>query len=153
MVVSDRLTFLAKYREFHNLAASGDYKTASALLHSLLWSRLAPKYFWVTLLTDSLPFLAENNSSSAQEETTKGVFFDSEQTYELMACLYELQDLKQELPQKQKLILEQHGTELRQKLASNLAVALMQENDCSNPKNNNKISTNQLSATVSAMSF
>ena len=35
----------------------GEYIGAADLLHSLLWSRLAPKYFWVTLLIDSIPFL------------------------------------------------------------------------------------------------
>lgn len=57
MILSDRLTFLAKYREFHKLCQQGDFPGAANLLHSLLWSRLAPKYFWVTLLLDALPFL------------------------------------------------------------------------------------------------
>lgn len=123
MVVSDRLTFLAKYREFHGLASSGDFATAAILLHSLLWSRLAPKYFWVTLLIDTLPFLAE----SIAGENTK-LFFSSEQTYELMHCLHELK-AEHDLPAKQKTILEEHETELRRKFACNLAVALMFEND------------------------
>jgi nuclear pore complex protein Nup85 len=37
MVVSDRLTFLAKYREFHRLCQATDFKAAATLLHSLLW--------------------------------------------------------------------------------------------------------------------
>ena len=57
IVVSDRLTFLGKYREFIRLREEADYQAAASLLHSLLWSRLAPKYFWVTLLIDSIPFL------------------------------------------------------------------------------------------------
>ena len=56
-MVSDRLTFLGKYREFIRLREEADYQAAASLLHSLLWSRLAPKYFWVTLLIDSIPFL------------------------------------------------------------------------------------------------
>lgn len=76
MVVSDRLTFLAKYREFHKLCQNSDFPTAATLLHSLLWSRLAPKYFWVTLLIDALPFL-----------NTGDLFFTSDQNYELMHCL------------------------------------------------------------------
>merc|ERR1711893_162331 len=59
MVVSERLTFLAKYREFHRLQSQYEFKAAACLLHSLLWSRLAPKYFWVTLLIDTMPFLAD----------------------------------------------------------------------------------------------
>lgn len=127
MVVSDRLTFLAKYREFHGLAASGEYKVASALLHSLLWSRLAPKYFWVTLLVDTLPFLANNVSESIN--ASSGCFFSSEQSYDLMHCLHELES--EELPAKQSAILKERGTELKRKLAINLSAALMQENDAS----------------------
>merc|ERR1719414_1582951 len=113
MVVSDRLTFLAKYREFHGLASSGDYKPASALLHSLLWSRLAPKYFWVTLLVDTLPFLDTGSDGLSEEmysmevendESKDKVFFSSSQTYELMHCLQQL-CLETELPIKQKLLL------------------------------------------------
>jgi hypothetical protein len=32
----------------------GNYSSAASLLHSLLWSKLAPKYFWVTLLMDAI---------------------------------------------------------------------------------------------------
>jgi hypothetical protein len=32
----------------------GNYSSAAFLLHSLLWSKLAPKYFWVTLLMDAI---------------------------------------------------------------------------------------------------
>ncbi len=129
MVVSERLTFLAKYREFHGLAASGDFRTAATLLHSLLWSRMSPKYFWVTLLVDTLPFLAENVAENMQ--SGKGAYFNSEQTYELMHCLHELSREIDTLPRKQKLVLEEHDAILRRKLAHNLAVALMQENDSS----------------------
>ena len=99
MVVSERLTFLAKYREFHRLRNQGDFKAASTLLHSLLWSRLAPKYFWVTLLIDAIPFLADGLEVAMEMEdlgTGTGddsappkqhVYFNSEQTYELMHCL------------------------------------------------------------------
>ena len=53
-----------------------NYSGAASLLHSLLWSRLAPKYFWVTLLIDSIPFLQSEK-----------ILFGSEQTYELLQCL------------------------------------------------------------------
>ena len=137
MVVSDRLTFLAKYREFHSLTANQDFASAAALLHSLLWSRLAPKYFWVTLLIDTLPFLAESVSEGINEEG-KNAFFSSEQTYELMHCLHELEDEQNDLPGKQKALLQDHDKELRRKLAINLSVALMQENDASSVKNVSK---------------
>jgi nuclear pore complex protein Nup85 len=87
MVLSDRLTFLAKYREFHRLCAgetgpaeAGEAHVAAAnLLYSLLQSRLAPKYFWITLLIDTMPYL--NN------EGENAVIFSSEQTYEILHCL------------------------------------------------------------------
>ena len=138
MVISDRLTFLAKYREFHRLCNKADFSTASTLLHSLLWSRLAPKYFWVTLLIDALPFLSSNdgliqlgNESDMDDESDKQtIYFSSSQTYELMHCLQELCQ-ETELPSKQKLLLEEHESQIRMKLAKNLAVSLMAEGDAS----------------------
>ena len=139
MVVSERLTFLAKYREFHRLINNADFSNAATLLHSLLWSRLAPKYFWVTLLIDALPFLdnasegmSEDmyNTESQNGESIEKVFFSSSQTYELMHCLQEL-CLETELPIKQKLLLEEHETRIRRKLARNLAKSLMAEGDIS----------------------
>ena len=146
MVVSDRLTFLAKYREFHSLAGNGDYTIAAALLHSLLWSRLAPKYFWVTLLKDTLPFLAESVSECINDESGRKAFFSSEQTYELIHCLHELKEEIEELPTKQKNLLVEHEAELRRKLAINLSVALMQENDASAVKNLAKQSKSSIPA-------
>jgi hypothetical protein len=56
-----------------------------------MWSRLAPKYFWVTLLIDALPFIGcggggsgGGSGSSGQEQKA---LLNSEQTYELMHCL------------------------------------------------------------------
>ncbi|CAB4066217.1 NUP85 [Lepeophtheirus salmonis] len=106
MMISDRLTFLAKI--------------AANLLHSLLWSRLAPKYFWVTLLMDASSFLISDD-----------VLFSSEQIYELMHCLQELVN-DMELPKKQKALLDQHEGKIRIKLAKTLALALMNEADTSN---------------------
>ena len=54
IVVSDQLTFLGKYREFHKLVEESEFGEAATLLHSLLWSKLAPKYFLVTLLIHHL---------------------------------------------------------------------------------------------------
>ncbi|XP_013379129.1 nuclear pore complex protein Nup85-like [Lingula anatina] len=79
MLLSDRLTFLGKYREFHKLYEDGDFEAATSLLLSLLTARLAPKKFWLTLLTDALPLLEADE-----------VVFTSQQTYELMHCLEEL---------------------------------------------------------------
>ena len=117
IIVSDRLTFLGKYREFHKLVSDAEFSQAATLLHSLLWSKLAPKYFWVTLLIDCIPFL-----------TADQVLFSSTQTYELLECL---QDLARDtsLPTKQQLLLEEHEMRLRLALAKNLALALTKEGD------------------------
>ena len=119
IVVSDRLTFLGKYREFHRLVADSQFSQAASLLHSLLWSKLAPKYFWVTLLIDAIPFL-----------TADTVLFSSHQTYELMECLQEL-GKDSSLPTRQKILLEEHEMRLRLALAKNLASALTKESDTS----------------------
>ena len=143
MVVSERLTFLAKYREFHRLCNKAEFSSAATLLHSLLWSRLAPKYFWVTLLIDALPFLdnsrlgvGEDSIYDVEDENgvaKQTVFFSSSQTYELMHCLQQLTQ-EQELPIKQKLLLEEHETRIRMKLSRNLAISLMSEEDISATK-------------------
>jgi len=117
IVVSDRLTFLGKYREFHKLVDESQFSEAATLLHSLLWSKLAPKYFWVTLLIDCIPFL-----------TADTALFSSEQTYELLQCLQDL-STDSSLPTKQQLLLEEHEQRLRLSLAKNLALALTLEGD------------------------
>lgn len=76
MLLSDRLTFLGKYREFHKMYEEGNFHEAANLLISLLTSKLAPQRLWLTLLTDTLPLLEH-----------KEVIFSSAQTYELMHCL------------------------------------------------------------------
>uniref|UniRef100_A0A8C3XAQ8 Nuclear pore complex protein Nup85 n=1 Tax=Catagonus wagneri TaxID=51154 RepID=A0A8C3XAQ8_9CETA len=79
MMLSDRLTFLGKYREFHRLYGEKRFVDAAALLLSLMTSQIAPRSFWMTLLTDALPLLEQ-----------KQVIFSAEQTYELMRCLEDL---------------------------------------------------------------
>uniref|UniRef100_A0A1B6GHG6 Nuclear pore complex protein Nup85 n=2 Tax=Proconiini TaxID=565685 RepID=A0A1B6GHG6_9HEMI len=80
MLVCDRLTFLGKYCEFHQVYRSGELKKAAGLLVSLLASKICPKYFWLTLLTDALPLL----------ETQDTPVFSYKDTCELIACLEEL---------------------------------------------------------------
>ncbi|XP_046584711.1 nuclear pore complex protein Nup85-like [Haliotis rubra] len=79
MLLSNRLTFLGKYREFQKLYEDHDFDGAGSLLLSLLSARLAPKNFWITLLMDAMPLL----------EAPK-VIFSSSKTYEMMHCLEEL---------------------------------------------------------------
>uniref|UniRef100_A0A674DS99 Nuclear pore complex protein Nup85 n=1 Tax=Salmo trutta TaxID=8032 RepID=A0A674DS99_SALTR len=59
MLLSDRLTFLGKYREFHRLYGEKRFSDAAKLLLSLMTAKIAPRSFWMTLLTDALPLLEQ----------------------------------------------------------------------------------------------
>lgn len=76
MMASDRLTFLGKYCEFHQMYGIGEFKEAASLLVSLLVSNLTPKYFWSILLLDAIPLLE-----------AKEVIFSSGDCYELLRCV------------------------------------------------------------------
>uniref|UniRef100_A0A3Q2Q8P3 Nuclear pore complex protein Nup85 n=1 Tax=Fundulus heteroclitus TaxID=8078 RepID=A0A3Q2Q8P3_FUNHE len=112
MLLSDRLTFLGKYREFHKLYGEKRFKEAAKLLLSLMTAKIAPRSFWMTLLTDALPLLEQ-----------KEVIFSADQTYELMYCLEELTsslDTEQDVEQTKVELL-------RLSLARNLAMAIVKE--------------------------
>nr|CAD7405807.1 unnamed protein product [Timema poppensis] len=79
MLVSDRLTFLGKYCEFHQLFNVGEYRNAAMLLVELLKAKLAPKYFLLTLLEDAVALLESND-----------IVFNSDDTHELASCLDQL---------------------------------------------------------------
>uniref|UniRef100_A0A8C9ESI5 Nuclear pore complex protein Nup85 n=1 Tax=Pavo cristatus TaxID=9049 RepID=A0A8C9ESI5_PAVCR len=59
MLLSDRLTFLGKYREFHRLYGEKRFSEAARLLLMLMTAHIAPCSFWMTLLTDALPLLEQ----------------------------------------------------------------------------------------------
>ena len=82
MLVSTKLTFLGKYREFHNMYEDGDFKAAASLLLSLLTSQVAPSKFWLTLLLDALPLLEADD-----------VIFTVQDTYEQLHCLKQLKPI------------------------------------------------------------
>ncbi|XP_060601817.1 nuclear pore complex protein Nup85-like [Ruditapes philippinarum] len=79
MLISSRLTFLGKYREYHRLYEEKELYAAGSLLLSLLTSRLAPREFWITLLKDAITLLE-----------AKECIYGSKETFELMHCLEEL---------------------------------------------------------------
>ncbi|KAJ3600754.1 hypothetical protein NHX12_031729 [Muraenolepis orangiensis] len=79
MLLSDRLTFLGKYREFHKLYGENCFADAATLLLSLMTAKIAPRSFWMTLLMDALPLLEQ-----------KEVIFSADQTHELIFCLEDL---------------------------------------------------------------
>ena len=48
-----------KYREFHKLYGENRFSDAATLLLSLMTAQIAPRSFWMTLLTDALPLLEQ----------------------------------------------------------------------------------------------
>ncbi|CAH1645781.1 unnamed protein product [Spodoptera littoralis] len=76
MLLSDALLFLGKYCDFHRLYKTKEFKKAAQLLVSLITSKIAPEYFWETLLLDTLPLLESDEP-----------VFTSNDTYEIMLCL------------------------------------------------------------------
>ncbi|CAK8696312.1 unnamed protein product [Clavelina lepadiformis] len=117
VLMSESLTFLGKYRDFHKLYAAEKFKDAGQLLLNLLMSRKAPLDFWPSLLMDCLPLLERNN-----------LIYDVEETTGLLACL-------NVLDQKQKIFdsmteIERENQEkkmkhLRLALTNNLAKAIV----------------------------
>ncbi|XP_071948764.1 nuclear pore complex protein Nup85-like [Antedon mediterranea] len=125
MLLSDRLTFLGKYREFHRLYESGNFREGASLLLSLLSAKLAPKKFWLTLLTDALPLLE-----------LQDVILSSKQTYELMHSLQECRDYHTQLYTDEEYLNKHKGAFHAEKekiellqlaLARNLAKAILEE--------------------------
>ncbi|CAH0563752.1 unnamed protein product [Brassicogethes aeneus] len=82
MLASDRLIFLGKYYEFHKLYQSGEYKEAANLLVSLLASKIIPNYFWYVLFIEAIPLLESEE-----------IVFSSNDTYTIIHCLEEKEDL------------------------------------------------------------
>ncbi|KAF3817267.1 hypothetical protein GH733_011667 [Mirounga leonina] len=121
MMLSDRLTFLGKYREFHRFYGEKRLTDAASLLLSLMTSQIAPRSFWVILLIDALPLLEE-----------KEVVFSAEQTYELMRCLEDFASRRPvwREPGVQRLQEDVENTKLemlRLALARNLGRAIIKE--------------------------
>ncbi|CAL8305615.1 unnamed protein product [Merluccius merluccius] len=120
MLLSDRLTFLGKYREFHKLYGEKHFQDAAKLLLSLMTAKIAPRSFWMTLLMDALPLLEQ-----------KEVIFSADQTHELIFCLEELtSSLKTtglDTPMQDEDMEVTKVELLRLALARNLAMAIVKE--------------------------
>jgi nuclear pore complex protein Nup85 len=116
MLISDRLTFLAKYYEFHQLKKECQLNSAAELLVSLLVSNIAPKFFIIKLLMDSLPLLE-----------TQNLVLNSEQTCQLLASLEEMLSFGQNCSDKNINIefLKEREDILRLAIARNLARAFV----------------------------
>uniref|UniRef100_A0AAY5EMJ7 Nuclear pore complex protein Nup85 n=1 Tax=Electrophorus electricus TaxID=8005 RepID=A0AAY5EMJ7_ELEEL len=109
MLLSDRLTFLGKYREFHRLYGENKFTEAGKLLLSLMTAKIAPRSFWMTLLTDALPLLEQKEVhiyTHTHTHTLSCVF----------VCVFQGEDVETA-----KLEL------LRLALARNLAMAIVKE--------------------------
>ncbi|XP_054716603.1 nuclear pore complex protein Nup85-like [Uloborus diversus] len=79
MLVSDKLTFVGKYCEFHKLFNDRNFKAAASLLVSLISSEIAPSKFQVIMLLDAMPLLEASE-----------LIFSRKDTYHLMKCLESL---------------------------------------------------------------
>ncbi|XP_062886911.1 nuclear pore complex protein Nup85 isoform X2 [Mobula hypostoma] len=122
MLLSDRLTFLGKYCEFHKLYGEMRFAEAARLLLLLMTARIAPRSFWMTLLLDALPLMEQ-----------KEVIFSTEQTYELMHCL---EDVTADEMEREKVAQAMSGEDdveitklnlLRLAFTRNLAKAIIHE--------------------------
>ncbi|XP_029914044.1 nuclear pore complex protein Nup85 [Myripristis murdjan] len=122
MLLSDRLTFLVKYHEFHKLYGEKCFTEAAKLLLSLITAKIAPRSFWMTLLTDALPLLEQ-----------KEVIFSAGQSYELMFFLEELTSSFKPATLNSDKSMQEEDIELtkvellRLALARNLAKAIVKE--------------------------
>lgn len=80
ILVSKRLTFMAKYKEFLSRRSAADFAGAATVLITIFeHTTLAPKWFWLDMLLDALPLL----------EHPRPVF-DIHQTRTLLRCFTEL---------------------------------------------------------------
>ncbi|RWS16491.1 Nuclear pore complex protein Nup85-like protein [Dinothrombium tinctorium] len=76
MLICDRLIFLGKYNEFSMLRKQCLLQEAGEILVSLISSKISPKFFLPTLLTDSIVLL----------EAEKQIL-NSDQTFQILAAL------------------------------------------------------------------
>lgn len=97
LAAGTRLAFLARYRDFHALYASGERREAGELLVLLMSSNAAPKRFWCIMLIDAITLL--NGESRVHNEETgcakqtiadPAILINEQNTLELMRCLGEI---------------------------------------------------------------
>jgi len=81
VLISDKLTFLSKYRQLQRLHEEGEHKQAAILHLNLIASGTASCRFHEFLLLDTLKYLRES------EEEDSEVLFDSKQTVLLLSLL------------------------------------------------------------------
>ncbi|RDD43923.1 Nuclear pore complex protein Nup85 [Trichoplax sp. H2] len=80
ITLTGQLAFLGKFREFHTFCNTGNLVDAASILVLLMVDGLASKKYWWMLLLDAIPLFE-----------TEEILFDSDQTYELLRCLTEIE--------------------------------------------------------------
>lgn len=121
MVLSERLIFLYKYHEFHQLQKSGQNSHAARIIVDMLASNAIPEFFTFQVILNCLPLL------EAEE-----VVIDSEQTCKILSSLEQIifklknqtslenEELRQ-INEYQRKILENYENMLRLAIARNLS--------------------------------
>ncbi|XP_063697809.1 nuclear pore complex protein Nup75, partial [Culicoides brevitarsis] len=69
MLISPRLMFLIKYYEFHQCYRDRAFSQAGEILINLLDSNVTPKFFWSSLLADTIPLLEFKEPIIPSKET------------------------------------------------------------------------------------
>ncbi|XP_074598951.1 nuclear pore complex protein Nup75 [Brevipalpus obovatus] len=77
----DRLTFLVEYHKFISLKEKKMFEEAAILLENLISSRIAPKFFVLTLLMEAMPLLE-----------ARKLILNREQTIQILAALEDSYD-------------------------------------------------------------
>ena len=120
MLTSDKLTFVAKYYEFHQLRNANHLEQAAELLISLISSKISPPFFSIQLISDSLPLL----------ESSKNVM-TADQMAKLLASLEDLVDRRTPLPGLRHTpdppedVFKEQEMKIRETIARNLARAII----------------------------
>lgn len=71
MTLSDRLIFLCKYYEFHQLRKNAQFRSAAKILVDMLASNATPEYFVFQVILDCLPLLESPEVVIGRQQTTK----------------------------------------------------------------------------------
>lgn len=99
MLKSDRLTFLAKYYEFHQLVENKKVSEAFDLLISLIESKISPYFFRPKLVIDLIPLIEHENCKTTQKQISNILSaleeFRNSDNYEHLDENYDLELFKQ----------------------------------------------------------
>lgn len=126
MLFSDRLTFLANYREFQRKPPG---QAAARLLTDLIDSQLAPHFLWPRLLRDAIHTLSDSTE----------LLLDANQVVQLLSCLEAVSAGSTatgnpvEVPESQQNWTKEEEKELRRLLSHHLVNAITKETTTLSP--------------------